>query len=92
MQTQVEGIPFGNSAPLTAPTRVCQTTLYTIDEVMQPTNSLADIPGFQDLSESPALFSCRWCAASALCSASHPAAPASVVAACSRANDLNSGS
>lgn len=51
MQTQVEGIPFGNSAPLTAPTRVCQTTLYTIDEVMQPTNSLADIPGFQDLSE-----------------------------------------
>jgi uncharacterized surface protein with fasciclin (FAS1) repeats len=48
-QTQVEGIPFGNSAPLTAPTRVCQTTLYTIDEVMQPTNSLADIPGFQDL-------------------------------------------
>lgn len=51
MQTQVEGIPFGNSAPLTAPTRVCESALYVIDEVMQPTNSLVDIPGFQDLSE-----------------------------------------
>ena len=58
MQIQVEGIPFGNAAPLTTPTRVCETTLYVLDEVMQPTNSLADIPGFTELSELRCLSRC----------------------------------
>lgn len=48
-QIQVEGIPFGNAAPIDTPDTVCSTTVYIIDEVMQPTSSLAETPGFTQL-------------------------------------------
>lgn len=53
VQIQVEGIPFGNAAPIDTPDTVCSTTVYIIDEVMQPTSSLAETPGFTQLSECP---------------------------------------
>ncbi len=54
-QIQVEGIPFGNAAPLSTPERVCDTLVYNIDEVMQPTTSLVSTPGFSQISESSPL-------------------------------------
>jgi len=51
LQIQVEGIPFGNAAPLSTRERVCDTYVYTIDQVMQPTTSLAQTPGFSEISE-----------------------------------------
>jgi len=46
---QVEGIPFGNSAPLDTPTKVCTSVVYEINQVMIPSNRLSDIPGFTQI-------------------------------------------
>ena len=49
VQAQVEGVPFDNVAPLPNVTMVCNTSLYVIDEVMLPSSSISNIPGFTSI-------------------------------------------
>lgn len=46
-QIVVEGVPLGNNADLTkAPAKVCNSSVYEIDTVLLPSNSISEIPPF----------------------------------------------
>lgn len=48
-QIQVEGIPLGNSAPLSKAVQVCNASVYVIDTVLRPARHLMSVPPYTAL-------------------------------------------